>query len=134
MRSRAPTQGEPGAAPHRGHGCSWASLRDGVSGLIVCGTGIWLIQPLVIIGLTTALIGTGAPTAAVAAVAKAAGILVAAIWNFALYRRLVFRPADPSRPHNMEIAPARVEWDPDETEWCRLRIDPAYAANQRRRV
>ena len=40
---------------------------------------------------------------------------------------IVFRPADRSRPHNMEIVPAKVETDPDTTEWCRLLIDPLYA-------
>lgn len=40
---------------------------------------------------------------------------------------VVFRPPDPSRPHNMEIAPVTIEFDSDETEWCRLRIDPSYA-------
>ncbi len=40
---------------------------------------------------------------------------------------IVFRPRDHSRPHTMEIAPGRIETSPDETDWCRLWIDPSYA-------
>ena len=50
-----------------------------------------------------------------------------AIDGRSLQALVVFRPPDPSRPHNMEIAPAKIETDPDETDWCRLRIDPTYA-------
>jgi putative flippase GtrA len=70
-------------------------FREMVLFLVVCGTGIWLIQPLVIVGLTTALAGsTSLPEVVVAAMAKTGGILIAAVWNFALYSRLVFRAAD----------------------------------------
>jgi putative flippase GtrA len=62
--------------------------------VLVCGTGIWLIQPLVIVSLTSALAALWAgPEVVVAAIAKLGGILVAAVWNFALYGRLVFRTA-----------------------------------------
>jgi hypothetical protein len=40
---------------------------------------------------------------------------------------VVFRPDNVSDPRQMQIAPARVERDADETTWARLHIDPAYA-------
>jgi hypothetical protein len=40
---------------------------------------------------------------------------------------VVYRSDDPGRPRRMEIAPAEVHKDEDETDWCRLCIDPAYA-------
>ena len=40
---------------------------------------------------------------------------------------VVFRPENMSEPRPMQIAPARVERDPDETTWARLIIDHGYA-------
>ena len=40
---------------------------------------------------------------------------------------VVFHPESHSDPRHMQVAPARVERDADETNWCRLQIDPAYA-------
>jgi hypothetical protein len=40
---------------------------------------------------------------------------------------VVFHPENLSEPMQMHIAPAHVEHDPDETNWVRLHIDPAYA-------
>ncbi|WP_353064441.1 hypothetical protein RBB77_01595 [Tunturibacter psychrotolerans] len=40
---------------------------------------------------------------------------------------VVFRPENESEPRQMQIAPARVEREPDETIWARLHIDPNYA-------
>jgi hypothetical protein len=40
---------------------------------------------------------------------------------------IVFRPHDHSKPHTLEIAPAKIETAPEHTDWCRLRIDPTYA-------
>jgi hypothetical protein len=40
---------------------------------------------------------------------------------------VVFRPENMSDPRHMEVAPAQVERDDNETDWCRLRIDPGYA-------
>jgi hypothetical protein len=39
---------------------------------------------------------------------------------------VVFKPENESEPRQMQIAPARVEKEPDETSWARLYIDPAY--------
>jgi hypothetical protein len=43
---------------------------------------------------------------------------------------VVYRPESPSDPRLMEIAPALIDKDPDETAWCRLRIDPTYARHR----
>ena len=40
---------------------------------------------------------------------------------------VVFRPENMSDARHTEIAPAYVDRDEDETNWCRLRIDPGYA-------
>lgn len=40
---------------------------------------------------------------------------------------VVFRPDNMSEPKHMQIAPASIEKEADETESCRLHIDPAYA-------
>ena len=64
--------------------------------VVVCGTGVWLVQPAVILGVAAVLSGgTTLHPLVIAPVAKAAAIVVAAVWNFVLYRRLVFRSASP---------------------------------------
>lgn len=40
---------------------------------------------------------------------------------------VVFHPDNPSEPRHMQIAPARVEREEDETGWARLHIDHDYA-------
>lgn len=70
--------------------------RELVLFVLVCGAGVWLIQPAVILGLGTALsAGTGLSALVITPVSKAAAIVVAAVWNFVLYRQLVFRVAAP---------------------------------------
>lgn len=70
--------------------------RELVLFVVVCGTGVWLVQPAVILGVGAMLsAGTTLSSLAVAPMSKAAAIVVAAMWNFVLYRRLVFRPAGP---------------------------------------
>jgi putative flippase GtrA len=64
--------------------------------VVVCGAGVWLVQPGVILGLSAVMsAGTNLSAFVIAPLSKAAAIVVAAIWNFVLYRRLVFRPAGP---------------------------------------
>ena len=71
--------------------------------LIVCGLGIWVIQPFAIM-VFTHLINhvAGLPTVVVATTAKVLAILVAAVWNYLLYSRLVFRTAE--RPTTRSIS------------------------------
>jgi hypothetical protein len=40
---------------------------------------------------------------------------------------VVFRPDNDSEPRHLQVAPARVEHERDETGWARLHIDHAYA-------
>lgn len=40
---------------------------------------------------------------------------------------VVFKPENQSEPRHMQIAPARIEKEPDHTKWVRLYIDPSYA-------
>jgi hypothetical protein len=40
---------------------------------------------------------------------------------------VVFHPDNESEPRHMQLAPARVEKEPDETTWTRLHIDHGYA-------
>lgn len=63
---------------------------------VVCAIGIWVIQPAVILGVTRALDGSALDAGTLAlGLAKCVAILVAAVWNFLLYKHLVFRA--PSR-------------------------------------
>lgn len=60
--------------------------------VVVCGLGIWVIQPVMILlvsgGLDNLL---DLPEVVVGGAAKAVAIVVAAVWNYFLYSRLVFR-------------------------------------------
>lgn len=40
---------------------------------------------------------------------------------------VIYRPDNLAEPRHMELAPVHIELDADQTEWCRLRIDPGYA-------
>ncbi|MFF2621519.1 GtrA family protein [Oerskovia jenensis] len=60
--------------------------------VVVCGLGIWVIQPVMILLVGEALSRTlDLPDVVVGATAKGVAILVAAVWNYFLYSRLVFR-------------------------------------------
>jgi putative flippase GtrA len=69
-----------------------SSVRQVVLFVVTAGIGIWLIQPLVITAVTAVATSSGLEASAlVGAVAKLAAIAVAAVWNYALYSRVVFR-------------------------------------------
>ncbi|NTW40892.1 MAG: GtrA family protein [Cellulomonadaceae bacterium] len=66
--------------------------------VIVCGLGIWVVQPAVIAGVTRLAELAGLDGGfLVDTAAKVVAILVAAVWNFVLYRRVVFRGGRPPR-------------------------------------
>lgn len=67
--------------------------------MLVCGVGIWVIQPAVIHGVRTVLAGAVlAEDMLGETLAKVVAIGVAAVWNYALYKTVVFRGAlRPSR-------------------------------------
>ncbi|GAA3664472.1 GtrA family protein [Lentzea roselyniae] len=66
--------------------------RQVVLFVLVTGIGLWVIQPLVILLTRDAF--AGLPETLAIAVPKFAGICVALVWNYVLYSKLVFRPAE----------------------------------------
>ena len=71
-------------------------LREIMLFALVCGLGIWVIQPIVIIGTSELLDHTvSLPILMHSTIPKIIAILVAAAWNYFLYARLVFRPRSP---------------------------------------
>ena len=65
-------------------------LRGVLLFVAVTGTGLWAVQPLVILGVM-ALLPSAMPVALSAGVGKIAGIAVGLVWNFLLYKKVVFR-------------------------------------------
>lgn len=73
-------------------GASGHILREITLFVIVCAIGIWAIQPAVILGVTRVLDGMGLSAENLTLwFAKCVAILIAAVWNFFLYKYLVFR-------------------------------------------
>ena len=67
-----------------------------VSFVVVTGIGLWLLQPLVIIGATRLLLPLGLPTVAAILVPKLLATAVTLVWNYVLYSLVVFRPIGPA--------------------------------------
>lgn len=69
--------------------------------ILVTGVGLWIIQPLVIWGAAAVLAGFHPTEILHIAIPKAAAIAVALVWNFLMFKAVVFRPtaaaADDSR-------------------------------------
>ncbi|MDN4484311.1 GtrA family protein [Demequina lignilytica] len=61
--------------------------------LVVTLAGLWGLQSLVILGVTSALGGSGVPEYLVLAAAKVAATVASLTWNYMLYARVVFRDA-----------------------------------------
>jgi putative flippase GtrA len=53
--------------------------------------GLWVIQPLVILGVSALLAGTGWNEGVILFAAKIAATVGSMIWNYILYSRLVFK-------------------------------------------
>ena len=71
-------------------------LREIMLFVLVCGLGIWAIQPMVIIGTSELLEhAVSLPILLLNSIPKIVAILVAAVWNYFLYAHLVFRPRSP---------------------------------------
>lgn len=63
--------------------------------LLVTMFGLWVIQPLVIAGVSTLLVGTGWSSAIILFVAKVIATVASLVWNYLFYSRLVFKtPAE----------------------------------------
>lgn len=59
--------------------------------LVVTMFGLWVIQPLVIAGVSTLLSGTGWTSAIILFVAKVIATVASLVWNYLFYSRLVFK-------------------------------------------
>ena len=84
-------------------GGSESRAREITLFIIVCGLGIWVIQPLIIFwasGMLDRLFDL--PSVFFSSIPKILAILVAAVWNYLLYSRLVFRPTN-SRYRNNKV-------------------------------
>lgn len=76
-------------------GASKTRTREVVLFVVVAGVGIWLIQPAVILGATATLRAWDVENVAViGSASKILAIGVAAVWNYLLYSRLVWRHHD----------------------------------------
>jgi len=65
--------------------------------IVIAITGSWVIQPILIAGITGLLANTGWATAFTLFVAKMVASVVSLIWNYVLYSRFVFnKPQQPS--------------------------------------
>lgn len=79
-------------------GGTQSRVREVTLFVVVCGLGIWVVQPAVILATSALLEATMTLPALVAtSVPKILAILVAAVWNYLLYSRLVFRSAEARR-------------------------------------
>ena len=59
--------------------------------LIVTMIGLWIIQPLVIAGVSAILASTGWTSAFILFVAKLIATVASLVWNYLFYSRLVFK-------------------------------------------
>lgn len=70
-------------------------LRAQLALFVLCTTsGLWVVQPLVITGTGHLFAGPGSLTAVTGP--KLAGLAVGLVWNYVLYRKVVFRPRRPA--------------------------------------
>jgi putative flippase GtrA len=56
--------------------------------------GLWIIQPLIILGVGTLLAGTGWSEGVILFAAKIVATVGSMIWNYLLYSRLVFKKTE----------------------------------------
>lgn len=59
--------------------------------LIITIIGIWIIQPLIIAGISSLLAGTGWASAVILFAAKVIATVATLIWNYIFYSRIVFK-------------------------------------------
>lgn len=62
--------------------------------LLVTIIGLWVIQPLVITGVSWTIAGTGWDEPVILFVAKVVATLASLIWNYVFYSRLVFKKTE----------------------------------------
>ena len=59
--------------------------------IIITIIGLWVIQPLIITGVSALLVNTGWASAIILFVAKIIATFASLIWNYLFYSRLVFK-------------------------------------------
>jgi putative flippase GtrA len=59
--------------------------------IVVTLIGLWVIQPIIIIAISTALAGSGLNETATLFIAKIVATVASLIWNYLCYSRLVFK-------------------------------------------
>lgn len=59
--------------------------------IIITIIGLWVIQPLIITGVSALLVNTGWASAIILFVAKIIATIASLIWNYLFYSRLVFK-------------------------------------------
>jgi len=59
--------------------------------IIITIIGLWVIQPLIITGLSTVLANTGWSSGVILFVAKIIATVASLIWNYIFYSRVVFK-------------------------------------------
>lgn len=62
--------------------------------IVITIIGLWIIQPIVIGGVSTLLAGTGWAAGFVLLIAKLVATVASLIWNYLFYSRLVFKKTD----------------------------------------
>lgn len=67
------------------------ALKQFLIFLVITMVGMWIIQPLVITGVSWLLVGVGWNEGFVLFVAKLVATVASLIWNYMLYSRLVFK-------------------------------------------
>jgi putative flippase GtrA len=72
--------------------------RELILFVIVTLFGLWVLQALVIQGVTIALANTSLASAAVLLIAKLLATIVSLIWNYTLYSKVVFKKPKKDTP------------------------------------
>ena len=68
--------------------------REFIAFMLVTLFGLWVLQPLVIAGITAALQPTSLSDSLILLIAKLIATIVSLVWNYVLYARVVFK-----KPH-----------------------------------
>ena len=62
--------------------------------IVITIIGLWIIQPLIIAGISSLLVTTGWASAIILFVAKIIATVASLIWNYFFYSRIVFKKED----------------------------------------
>lgn len=65
--------------------------------IIITLIGLWIIQPIIIAAVSTALAGTGWADGAILFAAKIVATIASLIWNYVFYSRIVFKKIEQTK-------------------------------------